>query len=269
MTQSAQASREFNCKARAAEPRSGLLIQLENLWKIYEMGTVQVTALRDFSLQITEGELVAIMGASGSGKSTLLNILGCLDRPTKGKYLLGGVDVSTYTAALRADVRSERIGFIFQNFNLLPRASVWENVEAPMLYAGVRKLERDRRVEHALEVVRIPEKARALPNQLSGGEQQRVAIARALVNRPSIILADEPTGNLDSKTSEEILSFLRGLNEKEGMTLLVVTHDLETAAYASRLIVLKDGVIERDQAEIGSRGFESPANSKTVFGEQR
>ncbi len=202
--------------------------------------------MRGISLEIPEGQLIAVMGASGSGKSTMLNILGCLDRPTRGIYLLDGIDVSTFSAAQRADIRNQKIGFMFQSFNLLPRTSVWENVEAPMLYSGVPKSERTRRIEEVLEIVGIPEKAKALPNQLSGGQQQRVAVARALVNEPSILLADEPTGNLDSATSEEIMRFLRDLNSQEGITLVMVTHERAIAAHASRVVEMKDGNIVND-----------------------
>ena len=222
------------------------LISLDQVWKIYDTGEVRVEAMRGISLEIPEGQLIAIMGASGSGKSTMLNILGCLDRPTRGIYLLDGIDVSTFSAAQRADIRNQKIGFMFQSFNLLPRTSVWENVEAPMLYSGVPKSERTRRIEEALEIVGIPEKAKALPNQLSGGQQQRVAVARALVNEPSILLADEPTGNLDSATSEEIMRFLRDLNSQEGITLVMVTHEREIAAHASRVVEMKDGNIVND-----------------------
>jgi putative ABC transport system ATP-binding protein len=190
---------------------------------------------------------VAIMGASGSGKSTMLNILGCLDRPTRGVYLLDGIDVSTFSASSRADIRNQKIGFIFQSFNLLSRTSVWENVEAPMLYAGIPKAERVRRIEEALKVVGIPEKAKALPNQLSGGQQQRVAVARALVNHPAILLADEPTGNLDSATSDEIMTFLQTLNRDKTITLVMVTHEQDIAAYASRIIHMKDGRMISDE----------------------
>tara|TARA_B100000949_G_C13968716_1_gene320146 strand:- start:26 stop:595 length:570 start_codon:yes stop_codon:yes gene_type:complete len=186
------------------------------------------------------------MGASGSGKSTLLNLLGCLDRPTQGVYQLEGTDVSTFSPARRADIRKKKVGFVFQNFNLLSRTSVWENVELPMLYLGIPKTERTRRVNAALDVVGIPEKAKASPNQLSGGQQQRVAIARALVNRPVILLADEPTGNLDSATSGEILKFLHDLYDRSGITLIMVTHDQNIAAYASRVIQMKDGNIQED-----------------------
>jgi ABC-type lipoprotein export system ATPase subunit len=247
------------------------LISIRNLWKIYQMGEVNVEALRDVSMEIGAGEFVAIMGASGSGKSTLLNILGCLDRPTRGMYWLDGADVSTFSAAQRADIRNQKIGFMFQNFNLLARTSVWENVETPMLYSGlprgerstrvekvlsvwenvetpmlysgVPRGERSTRVEKVLSIVGIPEKAKALPNQLSGGQQQRVAVARALVNRPALVLADEPTGNLDSTTSEELLQFLQRLNREERITLLMVTHDRDIARYASRTIQMKDGQI--------------------------
>lgn len=229
-----------------AQPQD--VISLRGVQKIYDLGEVRVEALKGVSLEIARGEFVAIMGASGSGKSTMLNILGCLDRPTKGVYLLDGIDVSTFAASQRADIRNQKIGFIFQSFNLLPRTSVWENVEAPMLYAGVPKAERVKRVQDALKVVGIPEKAKALPNQLSGGQQQRVAVARALVNHPAILLADEPTGNLDSATSEEIMVFLQNLNREKGITLMMVTHEHDIAAYASRIIHMKDGEIIGDHA---------------------
>lgn len=222
------------------------LISLHGVWKIYQMGDVRVEALRNLTLDIPKGQFVAIMGASGSGKSTLLNLLGCLDRPTQGVYQLEGTDVSTFSPARRADIRKKKVGFVFQNFNLLPRTSVWENVELPMLYLGIPKTERTRRVNAALDVVGIPEKAKASPNQLSGGQQQRVAIARALVNRPVILLADEPTGNLDSATSGEILKFLHDLYDRSGITLIMVTHDQNIAAHASRVIQMEDGNIQED-----------------------
>jgi putative ABC transport system ATP-binding protein len=227
--------------------RSQSVISLRDVWKIYDLGEVRVEALKGVSLEMARGEFVAIMGASGSGKSTMLNILGCLDRPSQGVYLLDGIDVSTFSASQRADIRNQKIGFIFQSFNLLARTSVWENVEAPMLYAGVPRAERARRVEESLKVVGIPEKARALPNQLSGGQQQRVAVARALVNHPAILLADEPTGNLDSATSEEIMVFLQNLNREKGITLVMVTHEHDIAAYASRIIHMKDGQMISDE----------------------
>jgi putative ABC transport system ATP-binding protein len=226
---------------------SKAIISLREVRKIYDLGEVRVEALKGVSLEIARGQFVAIMGASGSGKSTMLNILGCLDRPTSGAYLLDGIDVSTFSAAQRADIRNQKIGFIFQSFNLLARTTVWENIEAPMLYGGVPKAERARRIEEALKVVGIPEKAKALPNQLSGGQQQRVAVARALVNHPAILLADEPTGNLDSATSEEIMRFLQNLNRQKQITLVMVTHEHDIAAYASRSIHMKDGCILSDE----------------------
>jgi putative ABC transport system ATP-binding protein len=223
------------------------VISLQDVRRVYDLGEVQVQALKDISLEIPKGQFVALMGTSGSGKSTMLNILGCLDRPTSGTYRLDGVDVSTFSAAQRADIRNQKIGFIFQSFNLLARTSVWENVEAPMLYSGVPKAERARRIEAALKVVGIPEKAKALPNQLSGGQQQRVAVARALVNQPAILLADEPTGNLDSATSEEIMRFLQNLNREKGLTLVMVTHEHDIAAYATRILQMKDGHLLSDE----------------------
>lgn len=225
------------------------LISLREIWKTYDMGDFLVHALKNVSVEILEGEFVAIMGPSGSGKSTMMNLLGCLDRPTKGTYLLDGTDVSTFSAAQRADVRNQKVGFVFQNFNLLPRTSVWENVEAPMLYLGIPRAERVKRIEETLRIVGIPEKAKALTNQLSGGQQQRVALARALVNQPVILLADEPTGNLDSLTSSEILRFLQDLNLERGITLIMVTHDEKIAGYASRVIHMIDGDILRDSSQ--------------------
>jgi putative ABC transport system ATP-binding protein len=225
---------------------SAAVIALQDVWKIYDTGEIRVEALRGVSLEIARGEFVAIMGASGSGKSTMLNILGCLDHPTSGVYRLDGVDVSTFSNSQRADIRNQKIGFIFQTFNLLSRTSVWENVEAPMLYSGTSKTERIHRIEEALSVVGLSEKAKALPNQLSGGQQQRVAAARALVNQPAILLADEPTGNLDSVTSKEIMTFLQSLNSEKWITLVMVTHEQEIAGYASRQIHMRDGQILRD-----------------------
>ena len=223
------------------------VVSLRNVSKEYSLGEQTVHALRGVTLEVRRGEFVAIMGASGSGKSTLLNLVGCLDHPTSGTYLLDGIDVSDLSPAQRADIRNQKIGFVFQNFNLLSRTSVWENVEAPMLYAGIQKPERERRIREALETVSIPEKAQALPSQLSGGQQQRVAVARALVNRPPLLLADEPTGNLDSVTSREIMEFLRELNSEHGLTLMLVTHERDIANYASRIIHMKDGLIQRDE----------------------
>jgi putative ABC transport system ATP-binding protein len=234
--------------ASVSSPQNGwVVICLKNIRRVYDLGEVRVEALKAVSLEIPRGQFVAIMGTSGSGKSTMLNILGCLDRPTSGTYLLDDVDVSTFSPAQRADIRNQKIGFIFQSFNLLPRTSVWENIEAPMLYSGVAKAERARRIEAVLNVVGIPEKSKALPNQLSGGQQQRVAIARALVNEPAILLADEPTGNLDSATSDEIMKFLQNLNRQKAITLAMVTHEHDIAAYASRILHMKDGNLLSDE----------------------
>ena len=226
------------------EPRS--VIQLENLHKTYTMGEVQVHALRGVSLTIREGEFVAIMGASGSGKSTTMNILGCLDRPTKGSYILDGQDVSEMSKDERADIRSRKIGFVFQGFNLLSRTSALENVELPMLYAGVSGTERHTRAMESLAAVGLAGREQNHSNQLSGGQQQRVAVARALVNDPALILADEPTGNLDSHTSVEVMEIFQRLNRERGITLILVTHELDIAQYAQRVVIFKDGKIKKD-----------------------
>jgi len=223
-----------------------VVISLDHIHKTYHMGDVEVHALRGISLTIHEGEFVAIMGASGSGKSTLMNIVGCLDRPTRGTYLLNGHDVSQLSKDERADIRNHRIGFVFQGFNLLSRTSALENVELPMLYAGLETQERHRRAKEALAAVGLVGREHNHPNQLSGGQQQRVAIARALVNRPALILADEPTGNLDSRTSVEIMEIFQRLNREQGITLILVTHEPDIAQYAKRVIVFKDGKISRD-----------------------
>ncbi len=222
------------------------LIRLENVHKIYQLGEVQVHALRGVSLQIGRGEFVAVMGASGSGKSTLMNILGCLDRPTRGSYFLDGTDVSQLSKVELARIRNQKIGFVFQQFNLLPRTSALENVELPTIYAGVSPAERHSRALAALERVGLADRAHHFPSQLSGGQQQRVAIARALVNRPSILLADEPTGNLDSRTSVEIMDILQHLNEEEGLTVVLVTHEHDIAQYAKRVLEFRDGRIRKD-----------------------
>jgi putative ABC transport system ATP-binding protein len=222
------------------------VIQLEHIHKTYTMGDVEVHALRGISLTINEGEFVAIMGASGSGKSTTMNIIGCLDRPTRGQYVLDGEDVSGMSKDERADIRCQKIGFVFQGFNLLSRTSALENVELPMLYAGVDGGSRHQRAMDALAAVGLNGREQNHPNQLSGGQQQRVAVARALVNNPALILADEPTGNLDSRTSVEVMEIFQRLNRERGITLVLVTHEPDIAEYASRVIVFKDGKIKTD-----------------------
>jgi len=227
-------------------PEARPVIHLENIHKTYSMGDIQVHALRGVSLTIREGEFVAIMGASGSGKSTTMNILGCLDRPTKGTYILDGQDVSRMSKDERADIRSRKIGFVFQGFNLLSRTSALENVELPMLYAGVTGARRLERAMESLAAVGLAGFEQNHPNQLSGGQQQRVAVARALVNDPALILADEPTGNLDSRTSIEVMEIFQRLNRERGMTIVLVTHELDIAQYAKRVVVFKDGKIRKD-----------------------
>ncbi len=222
------------------------LIALDHVYKTYQMGDVEIHALRGVSLQIHPGEFIAIMGASGSGKSTTMNIVGCLDRPTRGHYYLDGQDVSKLSKDELADIRNRKIGFVFQNFNLLSRTSALENVELPMLYLGVKQQERAERAKEALELVGLQERMNNMPNQLSGGQQQRVAIARSLVNRPAIILADEPTGNLDSRTSVEVMDIFQRLNRERGITVAIVTHEPDIAQYASRVVVFKDGRIKSD-----------------------
>jgi putative ABC transport system ATP-binding protein len=222
------------------------VIELEQIHKTYTMGDVEVHALRGISLTIREGEFVAIMGTSGSGKSTTMNIIGCLDRPTKGRYILDGEDVSELSKDERADIRSQKLGFVFQGFNLLSRTSALENVELPMLYAGIEASERHSRSMEALRSVGLMGREHNHPNQLSGGQQQRVAIARSLVNRPALILADEPTGNLDSRTSIEVMEIFQKLNRERGITLVLVTHEPDIAEYASRVVVFKDGRIKED-----------------------
>jgi putative ABC transport system ATP-binding protein len=237
------------------------LIEVEGLTKDYVMGDVVVHALRGVSLQVAEGEFVAVMGSSGSGKSTFMNMIGCLDRPSAGTYRLDGVDVEGLDRDERALIRNKKIGFVFQGFNLLARTSARDNVELPLTYAGVPARERQRRAEAALEIVGLGKRIDHMPNQLSGGQQQRVAIARALVGEPPLLLADEPTGNLDSKTSDEIMGILTRLNAERGITMVVVTHEPDIAAFAKRVIVFRDGRIEsdtrRDPAARAAAGKES------------
>jgi putative ABC transport system ATP-binding protein len=251
-----QATLEVNKGANAAqgamlaresgEAEAREVIRLEGIHKTYSMGDVEVHALRGVSLAIAEGEFVAIMGASGSGKSTTMNIIGCLDAPTRGSYLLDGQDVSKLSKDERADIRLRKLGFVFQGFNLLSRTSALENVELPMLYAGASPTERHRRALEALHSVGLVGREQNHPNQLSGGQQQRVAIARALVNDPTLILADEPTGALDSRTSVEVMEIFQRLNRERRITLVLVTHEQDIAAYADRVVVFKDGRIQKD-----------------------
>jgi len=221
------------------------LIETTDLWKTYEMGHEKVHALRGVSIQIERGEYVAIMGPSGSGKSTLMNLIGCLDTPTQGGYLLNGKQVSKMSDDELARIRNEEIGFVFQTFNLLPRATALHNVELPLVYAGVTGKDRLERAKGALGKVELSDRMTHRPNELSGGQRQRVAIARALVNNPSILLADEPTGNLDSKTGVEILALFARLHET-GNTIIIVTHEPEVAQHAHRQIMIRDGQVEKD-----------------------
>ena len=221
-------------------------IRLDNVHKTYDLGEFQVHALRGVSLEIYPGEFVAVMGASGSGKSTLMNILGCLDKPTKGHYFLDGKDVSVLTKSELAGIRSHKIGFVFQQFNLLSRTTALENVELPTIYSGVPVAERAVRAQAALKRVGLADRAGHHPSQLSGGQQQRVAIARALVNNPSLLLADEPTGNLDSRTSVEIMDIFQKLNSEVGLTVVIVTHEPDIAQYAKRAMEFRDGKMKKD-----------------------
>ncbi len=223
-----------------------MLISIEHLNKTYIMGAEKVEALKDVSLQIDRGEYVALMGPSGSGKSTLMNLIGCLDSPTRGKYWLNGIEVSTMSDSELAEVRNKQIGFVFQTFNLLPRLTALENVALPLVYAGLPKEERLKKARAALEAVGLGDRMLHKPNELSGGQRQRVAIARALVNNPAIILADEPTGNLDTKTSHEIMALFEQLH-RAGNTIVLVTHEADIAQHAYRIVRLRDGLVESDE----------------------
>jgi len=217
------------------------LIHCEDLWKIYRLGDVEVQALCGLNLSIENGEFVAIMGSSGSGKSTLMNILGCLDQPTRGRYWLNGIDVAAQRADQLADIRNRQIGFVFQSFNLIPRTSALENAQLPLFYRGLPLREQRALATTALGRVGLQGRERHYPTQLSGGQQQRVAIARALVTSPSLLLADEPTGNLDTESSREIMTILDRLNKQQGITIILITHEGDIAAYAEREVVIKDG----------------------------
>jgi putative ABC transport system ATP-binding protein len=234
----------------APAERSGsvdTLIRAEEIHKYYQLGDNRVHALRGVSLQIARGEFVAVMGASGSGKSTFMNILGCLDQPSSGRYFLENIDVSTLEKKQLASIRNQKIGFVFQGFNLLARTTALENAELPAFYARVPREERVRRAKAALEMVGLGDRMDHFPSQLSGGQQQRVAIARALVNEPAILLADEPTGNLDSRTSVEVMEILQKLNDERGLTIVLVTHEHDISNFCKRAVVFRDGKIRKDE----------------------
>ncbi len=233
---------ELNQTVASGKP----VIRLENVHKTYDLGEIQVQALRGISLEVRQGEFVAVMGPSGSGKSTVMNILGCLDRPTRGHYYLDGVDVSGMSKTELARIRNRKLGFVFQQFNLLSRTSALENVELPTVYAGIGPEERTKRAMESLTRVGLADRAGHHPSQLSGGQQQRVAIARGLVNRPAILLADEPTGNLDSRTSVGIMQILQNLNDEQGLTIVLVTHEHDIAQFAKRTLEFRDGKLRRD-----------------------
>jgi putative ABC transport system ATP-binding protein len=241
---------DINVPVKQLEPRLGsenqkAVIRVEDVQKYYELGETRVHALRGVSVAVDRGEFLAIMGASGSGKSTFMNILGCLDRPSAGCYLLEGIDVSRHDKKALASIRSQKIGFVFQGFNLLARTTALENTALPTLYAKINRGEREKRAVEALAMVGLADRAHHFPSQMSGGQQQRVAIARALVNHPSILLADEPTGNLDSRTSVEIMEIFQNLND-QGLTIVLVTHEPDIAQFAKRVLVFRDGKIRKD-----------------------
>jgi len=230
----------------AAASADRVLIRVDEVHKYYELGETRVHALRGISVTISPGEFVAVMGASGSGKSTFMNILGCLDKPSSGRYVLEGTDVSQFSKRELAQIRNQKIGFVFQGFNLLSRTTALENVELPTLYARIPKEEREKRAHEALDMVGLAARADHFPSQLSGGQQQRVAIARALVNKPSILLADEPTGNLDSRTAVEIMDIFQQLNARD-LTIVLVTHEHDIAQFAKRSLIFRDGKIRKDE----------------------
>ena len=233
----------------ASHPLDGGLIKLRDITKVYQLGDVEVHALRGVDLGIEDGEFVSIMGPSGSGKSTLMNIIGCLDQPTSGRYWLDETDVSQLNDDRLAEIRNRKIGFVFQTFNLLSRTTAFQNVTLPLIYAGVGARERRERSKAALEAVGLGDRLGHRPNELSGGQQQRVAIARALVSEPAIILADEPTGNLDTKSGEEIMRIFKELNGERGITVVFVTHDPEIAEQTRRIVFIRDGLIESDERQ--------------------
>ncbi len=238
------------------------VVQLEDIHRVYDTGEVKVHAVRGISLDIHKGDFIAIMGASGSGKSTLMNTLGCLDQPTSGRYLLDGIDVSRLGRNERADIRNQKLGFVFQGFNLLSRTTALENVELPMLYSKERLTAREMRdrAMHALDIVGLAQRHDHFPNQLSGGQQQRVAIARSLVNHPQVLLADEPTGNLDTRTSIEVLGVFQKLND-EGITIVMVTHEIDIAHFCKRNLVVRDGLVVRDEL-VKDRSFSASELAK-------
>ena len=228
------------------------LIEIKNVFKTYQTGDTSFNALNGVSLSVEKGEFVSIMGASGSGKSTFMNILGCLDKPTSGSYFLDGIDVMSLNSDQLSDIRNLKLGFVFQGFNLISRTSALENVEMPMIYKGIPPAERIERARHALKIVGLEYRETHMPNQMSGGQQQRVAIASAIVNDAPIILADEPTGNLDTKTSIEVMEFFVNLNEKSGKTIILVTHEPDIAEYSKRIVRFKDGNIISDEVRVNA-----------------